>query len=298
MDLLRGYPNTNSESDHCVGKHKIPFDAKTVNFQKEKFDSLGYLNIDSQPQNISLENNGHTVIVHLHYDTDEIPTISGGALKNLGQFRLNFIYWHFLDKSDPKNGYGNITLPAEIHLAFYNIKYSTFLEAAAEKNGVAVIAYNIQVAPFPKTIFDEFTQHLSSIRQTGAVVYLPEGSGFSLSSFLYKDLRYYSVYHGTRLGVACIRDIIWIDFPFVIGVKPDFAQEFQHFLAADFTTLIKPIDDAKTTQAMVIAVVPMTEDEEFSSSIPIIDTIGGYSDSALPAASSDCFATKREQCSG
>lgn len=102
--------------------------------------------ISNIPEWTQIINQGHTVMAELVYMAGKQPTITGGPLKK-GVYEFSQFHFHWgSDNSKGSehliNGKGG---PMEIHLVFFNQKYSNFMNASTKPDGLSVIGFLYKV---------------------------------------------------------------------------------------------------------------------------------------------------------
>ncbi|CAO2610314.1 Carbonic anhydrase 7 [Lemmus lemmus] len=94
---------------------------------------------------LSITNNGHSVQVDFN-DSDDRTVVTGGPLE--GPYRLKQLHFHWGKKHDvgSEHTVDGKSFPSELHLVHWNAKkYSTFGEAAAAPDGLAVVGVFLEV---------------------------------------------------------------------------------------------------------------------------------------------------------
>ncbi|XP_071447276.1 carbonic anhydrase 13-like [Hetaerina americana] len=131
----------------CGGERQSPIN---INMDKvEELTGLGmelrFKNYDSQPMEMAISNNGHTLTLTGNWSRKETPRISGCALK--GDYIFSQIHFHWGKKNEEGsehlvNGY---SYSAEMHAVHYKKKYGSLEEALKKRDGVAVLGYFLKV---------------------------------------------------------------------------------------------------------------------------------------------------------
>lgn len=124
----------------------MPTNESGMRIQNRRFDLFKIENFHRQPDNVIIENNGHTLMIHLNYSDDKRPTISRGPVKSVGNFGFALMYFHWLEKWSPQYDFNGISLPAELHLVFYNTIYASWTDAWDRDNGFVIFAFRLQVS--------------------------------------------------------------------------------------------------------------------------------------------------------
>ncbi|XP_013115533.1 uncharacterized protein LOC106093098 [Stomoxys calcitrans] len=208
----------------CVGKHTIPMDESVNKPQMRQFKPLTFTNLDIQPKNIVLTNDGRTLNLYPNYTKSQVPIISGGPLEDIGSYRFSRMYFYWMERSDSKYNYGNITFPAELHLVFLNVNLTETWQSLRRDNCVVVLAYPIKVVETSSNFFSEIVNHLPVIRDTDTFTNQLQDMEFALNSIIGKDTSNFYIYHGNMLSIACVRDITYIDFPTAVEVNLKFVS--------------------------------------------------------------------------
>lgn len=134
----------------CSGKHQSPINIDQVSAVEKKFPKLEFFNFKVVPDNLQMTNNGHTVLVKMSYNEDEIPSVRGGPLAEktpLGyQFEQFHFHWGENDTIGSEDLINNRAYPAELHVVLRNLEYPDFASALDKDHGIAVMAFFFQVS--------------------------------------------------------------------------------------------------------------------------------------------------------
>uniref|UniRef100_A0A8C5SPC3 Carbonic anhydrase n=1 Tax=Laticauda laticaudata TaxID=8630 RepID=A0A8C5SPC3_LATLA len=94
---------------------------------------------------LGISNNGHSVMVDFK-DVDDKTAISGGPLENPYRLKQFHFHWGTSQKSGSEHTINGKSFPCELHLVHWNAKkYTTFGEAVAAPDGLAVIGVFLEV---------------------------------------------------------------------------------------------------------------------------------------------------------
>lgn len=130
----------------CMGKHQIPIDGRNnYDIIKQPYEPIIYNGFEITPRETVLKNDGQTIAVKMHYDGNFVPTIDLGEKLGSGTFRFEFLYFQWFEKSWRDFNYKNYSLPAELHIIFYDDECKSFEEAVKLKKTIVVIAIGLQV---------------------------------------------------------------------------------------------------------------------------------------------------------
>uniref|UniRef100_A0A8C5UHE3 Carbonic anhydrase n=1 Tax=Malurus cyaneus samueli TaxID=2593467 RepID=A0A8C5UHE3_9PASS len=94
---------------------------------------------------LSISNTGHSVMVEFE-DTDDRTAISGGPFQNPFRLKQFHFHWGTTHSQGSEHTIDGRPFPCELHLVHWNArKYTTFGEAAAAPDGLAVVGVFLEV---------------------------------------------------------------------------------------------------------------------------------------------------------
>lgn len=209
----------------CVGKHQLAFaEDYDVNIIPKHYAAIKKHNFEVLPLAIELENNGDTLMLRFFYeDPKDIPTISNGPLPDNDKYMLDHAYMNWLQTNPTEFNYEDISFNAELHIVFYNAKYSTYDEALLTHMGLAILAFGFQVNPlFELKELTNVTSYFLDIVTPPKIVELRREHLFSLKLFNSLDWRDFYSYTGSFLTPPeCTAGVIWIDFEQRLPITPE-----------------------------------------------------------------------------
>uniref|UniRef100_A0A8C3N1A5 Carbonic anhydrase n=1 Tax=Geospiza parvula TaxID=87175 RepID=A0A8C3N1A5_GEOPR len=121
------------------GDRQSPIDIKT---EETKYDpSLRPLNPSYDPASAKIIlNNGHSTSVEFD-DTVNKSVLTGGPLSGTYRLRQIHFHWGSNDEAGSEHTVDGMKYAAELHVVHWNAeKYSSFVEAASQSDGLAVMA--------------------------------------------------------------------------------------------------------------------------------------------------------------
>ncbi|XP_073838696.1 uncharacterized protein isoform X2 [Musca autumnalis] len=217
-------------SSLCDGKRYMSFETLAYNSLKRNLTYFQQKFFAEAPLEISLENNGYTIIMEWIFKNNAKPTITYGPFGD-AKYQLEFMYFSWFNESlaaqlKYEDWYpGNITyVPVEMHMVLTHINFKGDYHKAKETNyGVAVLSFKHVI---------EWTRHVSnSLLNTLVNLTKPNDKTILKTSYSIYDMGYYlsplfhfyvgkSVFRQRREEL-CGPDVIWIDFAAPVLVSPD-----------------------------------------------------------------------------
>ncbi|XP_067643752.1 carbonic anhydrase 7 [Eurosta solidaginis] len=230
----------------CSGKHQSPINIDLVNVISRTYQIMTFNNFGTKPVSGEMLNNGHTVVVHFEYPENR-PTVSGGPLDGKFVFEQLHFHWGDNDTIGSEDRINNVSFPAELHMVFRNDKYSTFAEAAAESNGITVLAYFYKIGENDNESYNEFTELLEEIVTPDTKAKFQEPPTlFQLTEI---SITQYYTYTGSLTTPPCSEDVTWIDFKTPITISAKQMDRFRHLNTYDNTPMthnfrpLQPLND-------------------------------------------------------
>uniref|UniRef100_A0A8C6XXG7 Carbonic anhydrase n=1 Tax=Naja naja TaxID=35670 RepID=A0A8C6XXG7_NAJNA len=196
------------------GSRQSPIDIIST---QAMFDpSLKPLNISyGSDSSLGISNNGHSVMVDFKdIDDKTVPAISGGPLENPYRLKQFHFHWGTSQKSGSEHIINGKSFPCELHLVHWNAKkYTTFGEAVAAPDGLAVIGVFLEV-------------------RTSASCILENQLSFNPSTLLPPSKKYWT-YAGSLTTPPLHESVTWIVLKEAIQISEKQMEKFRSLL---FTT--------------------------------------------------------------
>ncbi|KAH8380269.1 hypothetical protein KR009_009753, partial [Drosophila setifemur] len=223
------------EYARCSGKHQSPINIDLVNAVERKFPHLEFFNFNVDPKGMHMSNNGHTVLVKMTYDEDEVPSVRGGPLAErspLGyQFEQFHFHWGENDTIGSEDLFDNRAYPAELHVVLRNLEYPDFASALDKDHGIAVMAFFFQIAESSTVGYEKFTNMLAQIDRKGKSVNMT--NPLPLREYITKFVDDYYSYTGSLTTPPCSEEVTWLDFAVPIDITEKQLNAFRMLTAND-----------------------------------------------------------------
>ncbi|XP_060631538.1 carbonic anhydrase 13-like [Anolis sagrei] len=206
------------------GDRQSPIDIKT---QEAKYDpSLRplYPRYDPSSARVIL-NNGHSTSVEFD-DTENKSVLCGGPL--MGNYRLRQIHFHWGSSDDigSEHAVDGTKFAAELHVVHWNAdKYASFVEAAFEADGLAVMAVFLKLGECNPQL-QKITDFLDAIKAKGKQ---HRFTNFDPSCLLPRSLDYWT-YLGSLTTPPLLESVIWIILKEPINVCSEQLSKFRNLL--------------------------------------------------------------------
>ncbi|XP_073827815.1 uncharacterized protein [Musca autumnalis] len=206
----------------CIGKHNIPVDEKSVQIKTQNFKPFRFDNLDAVPTFAELSNLEGTLYIRFEYSSQKRPIMYAGPRERNGNYTLEHILWRWLEESQPENDFGDIQLPAELHLFFSHIK--------DKQSAKTALAFPLKVVKnSPIKFFEVITQHLPLVREPVADIELPLDSMPLLAQILNTNLSHFYTYSGDSChNNMYLVNVTWFDIITPIEIGIDFAQQVEY----------------------------------------------------------------------
>ncbi|XP_048526349.1 putative carbonic anhydrase 3 [Dendroctonus ponderosae] len=191
----------------CLGKHQSPIDIEThsviwINYPELHFEQFGAL-----LRNVSLENNGHTVVMKIL--SGEKPRIHGGPLKGVYEFGQLHFHWGPNDTIGSENQIDHHSFPLEMHVVMFNTAYG--LENAPKiAGGLTVLSFLTSLSPLNNHQYDKFENGLHHVEQLLSANTMQNVG--SLDDLTTTQRRTYFTYEGSLTTPPCSEVVTWIEF--------------------------------------------------------------------------------------
>nr|XP_013812329.1 PREDICTED: carbonic anhydrase 13-like isoform X2 [Apteryx mantelli mantelli] len=135
-----------------------------------------------------------------------IIVLTGGPLSGTYRLRQVHFHWGSSDEAGSEHAVDGMKYAAELHVVHWNAeKYSSFVEAARQSDGLAVMAVFLKIGECNPQL-KKITDHLDTIRIKGKRALF---TNFDPSCLLPKSLDYWT-YFGSLTVPPLLESVIWI----------------------------------------------------------------------------------------
>nr|XP_006817936.1 PREDICTED: carbonic anhydrase 12-like [Saccoglossus kowalevskii] len=200
----------------CGSESQSPVDIVIADCE---YDDLGTFTLDGfeneyDGQEISMENNGHTVLIHLDGDY----FVSGAGLS---EYKAHYFHFHW--GSDNSQGseheIDGDKKAAEFHLVCYNEDlYGSYTNALGKKGGIAVLGFLIEAGE-PNSAFDALlNEHYNVANKDDEYTFTEP---FQLLPMFPSDLTRFYRYEGSTTTPPCYENVTWTVFKEVVEISED-----------------------------------------------------------------------------
>ncbi|XP_066404105.1 carbonic anhydrase 13-like isoform X1 [Molothrus aeneus] len=218
------------------GDRQSPIDIKT---EETKYDpSLRPLNPSYDPASAKIIlNNGHSTSVEFDDTVNKSALelgqvcncllLTGGPLSGTYRLRQIHFHWGSNDEAGSEHTVDGMKYAAELHVVHWNAeKYSSFVEAACQSDGLAVMAVFLKIGECNPQL-NKITDRLDTIRIKGKKALF---TNFDPSCLLPKSLDYWT-YFGSLTVPPLLESVIWIVLREPISVCSEQLAKFRSLLS-------------------------------------------------------------------
>ncbi|OCU02867.1 carbonic anhydrase 9 [Xenopus laevis] len=222
-----------SDYPHCGGPEQSPINVVTG---AATFDSslgpilLSGYNVPPE-QTLTLENNGHTVVL----DLPDSLLIIGGLSQT---YRAAQLHFHWGSQSDPGSEHtvNGQRFPGEMHVVHYCAEYNSVSEAATHPGGLAVLAVFIQEGEEENPTFQQLLPFLQNITEEGERTEIP---GFDIRGLLPQRLDRYYRYNGSLTTPPCYQTVNWTLFNQTVFLSQEQMELLEDTVHADHDHILQ-----------------------------------------------------------
>ncbi|XP_054046952.1 carbonic anhydrase 13-like isoform X6 [Rissa tridactyla] len=163
----------------------------------------------------------------LHWGYDEHNVLTGGPLSGTYRLRQIHFHWGSNDEAGSEHAVDGMKYAAELHVVHWNSeKYSSFVEAARQSDGLAVMAVFLKIGECNPQL-KKITDRLDTIRIKGKRALF---TNFDPSCLLPKSLDYWT-YFGSLTVPPLLESVIWIVLREPISVCSEQLAKFRSLLS-------------------------------------------------------------------
>ncbi|XP_027514946.1 carbonic anhydrase 13-like isoform X3 [Chiroxiphia lanceolata] len=153
--------------------------------------------------------------------------LTGGPLSGTYRLRQIHFHWGSNDEAGSEHAVDGMKYAAELHVVHWNAeKYSSFVEAARQSDGLAVMAVFLKIGECNPQL-KKITDRLDTIRIKGKKALF---TNFDPSCLLPKSLDYWT-YFGSLTVPPLLESVIWIVLREPISVCSEQLAKFRSLLS-------------------------------------------------------------------
>jgi carbonic anhydrase len=194
-------------------------------------------------EKVSIENNGHTAVVHINgTDTvsDDAPWITGPALGG-HHFQLQQIHFHWNRNGShegSEHAIGGRKTSFEMHLVHFNTKYDAFQNAGDHPDGSAVLSvlFDFEDCDPSETCSDDTNDNAALNPILARIAKVNDADDAVVLDHLTLDLRAllpdnidtFYWYQGSLTTPPCSEDLTWIVFPEIQPISRNQLHTFEY----------------------------------------------------------------------
>uniref|UniRef100_A0A182MTP2 Carbonic anhydrase n=1 Tax=Anopheles culicifacies TaxID=139723 RepID=A0A182MTP2_9DIPT len=199
------------------GRRQSPIDLAQAAAVRGEFAPFFFSNYKLPIKQAKLTNTGHSVQIA---NRDPAVTIQGGGLG--GRFVLDQMHFHWGSEHTIDSArYG-----LELHLVHHDTRYASLEEAAAARNGVAVLGVLFHVSAQPNMHIDVILDTAADIRNEPGKEALLKGK-LAPHYLMPANRSTYYRYEGSLTTPACAESVIWTVFTDSVGVSLEQIEQFK-----------------------------------------------------------------------
>ncbi|XP_055617850.1 carbonic anhydrase 2-like isoform X1 [Toxorhynchites rutilus septentrionalis] len=202
---------------------------------RAELQPLELLSFEIDPTEVTVRNDGHTVIYTFQWPNGQSIVARGGPLE--GEFQLDSIHFHWGAASGrgAEHVIDERRREMEVHMVFYSRKYESFQQAKTQTDGLAVLAFIFTTsASAPKY---GWIPALNEVQQAGASYTLPNPSVFNIQQLIGTSRRPYFCYRGSLTVAPYHETVNWVVHERELLISEDQLDMFRSLRAADGTFL-------------------------------------------------------------
>ncbi|XP_063230389.1 carbonic anhydrase 6-like [Bacillus rossius redtenbacheri] len=205
---------------HLVGHKAVPLPLRAL-------ETAGFHDPLPQPR---LANTGHSVSLTVERSAGvEVPWVFGAVLD--GRYDMEGLHFHWGSRNSwgSEHVLNSIRYPAEMHVIFRSNKYSSVQEAQQHSDGLAVLAFFVQLRQHGNEALSPLLAGLQAVRAEGQSA--PVSPGLTLASLLPRDTEVYYTYRGSLTTPPCSQAVVWIVFPECVPASFRQLKQFRRLTA-------------------------------------------------------------------
>jgi len=225
----RGIEYWGTINPNCLGQSQSPInmDRNLVEREPAGQNGLNFVNYDkANSMYTKLENNGHSLELHVHTPTDMLPTLSGGHLTS--SYSMAQLHWHWgsNDYIGSEHTINRRRFPIEMHLV-----HLAFGEGSSVgRNSLAVAGFVFQIVQEDNPHIQGIVEMIDSVIHAHTEVSLRDAE-FNVDRLIRPSLdgEYYN-YDGSLTTPGCDEIVSWILFKEPLNISSRQLAKFRMLL--------------------------------------------------------------------
>ncbi|KAK8389655.1 hypothetical protein O3P69_008974 [Scylla paramamosain] len=171
----------------CSGFRQSPLNFGLAGMKNMLVDPFNFKYYDTVPNSITLENNGHAVVLMFEMPGDP-PQFTGGDLNGTYFFRQAHLHWGMTNQEGSEHLMNSRSYPAELHMVHYKADYGSITDALQHSDAAEL---------------NEIVEPKTTTTLTKPV---------PLQDFLPHDLSTFYRYKGSLTTPPCLELVMWTVF--------------------------------------------------------------------------------------
>jgi len=225
----RGIEYWGTINPNCLGQSQSPInmDRNLIEREPAGQNGLNFVNYDkANSMYTKLENNGHSLELHVHTPTDMLPTLSGGHLTS--SYSMAQLHWHWgsNDYIGSEHTINRRRFPIEMHLV-----HLAFGEGSSVgRNSLAVAGFVFQIVQEDNPHIQGIVEMIDSVIHAHTEVSLRDAE-FNVDRLIRPSLdgEYYN-YDGSLTTPGCDEIVSWILFKEPLNISSRQLAKFRMLL--------------------------------------------------------------------
>jgi len=225
----RGVEYWGTINSNCLGQSQSPInmDRDLIERETSGQNGLNFVNYDkANSMYTKLENNGHSLELHVHTPTDMLPTLSGGHLTS--SYSMAQLHWHWgsNDFIGSEHTINRRRFPIEMHLV-----HLAFGEGSSVgRNSLAVAGFVFQIVQEDNPHIQGIVEMIDSVIHAHTEVSLRDDE-FNVDRLIRPSLdgEYYN-YDGSLTTPGCDEIVSWILFREPLNISSRQLAKFRMLL--------------------------------------------------------------------
>lgn len=193
----------------CGGVRQSPINLMTDDcLRTSALRSLWNMESDLEPENVIMENNGHSVEFSFEYPGHR-PMLAGGPLRSMYVFEQLHFHWGTEENQGSEHYIDSQPGEMEMHVVHRNVKYGNMSTAAQNPDGIVVLGILFKTDPYAPD--RAFLQNLGRVREMNTSATIRNSpAGFAMDDIVGSFSQPFIGYQGSLTTPPCHEAVSWL----------------------------------------------------------------------------------------
>ncbi|KAK0169089.1 hypothetical protein PV327_002835 [Microctonus hyperodae] len=189
-------------------------------------DPLDWIDYSTQPEVMTMINDGNTITLHFVWPNGIIPHIEKGPLRYSYNFHSIIFYWGISDDVGSEHGLDNVKYPMEMQLVHVkaNLESPRTIITTENSDEIAIISYFFKISKDNNDALDNITSKLSNVEDVQSKIFIEP---FNIDTLFPIFKRKFYTFNGSSTALSFSENVTWIINPEPLNIARTQMEKFR-----------------------------------------------------------------------